>query len=428
MRHLRTPTSLAHVERTRPRAPRGTVYLIVLSTVALATTIGIAGVLLAQSKRRTAQAEFNAAIARANALSAVEYGLQVAQNTASWRASVQPDGTILDRNGSSGRLKLSATDATDSDLADSLSDPVTLTGEGTYGASRQLVRVTLTPSSPPLDALSVGIAVQNTIDFSGSGTTYIRADGGIHSNTSIASSSATILSPVSAVGPITGTGYSVGTTTPAQARQMPDASSVVAMYTSMATVIPYASISGNKIEKVLLSPSSNPWGTTNAAGIYLIDCGDKKIEITNSRFLGTLILVNPKSNSTFAGPCLMESLSQDAPALIVVGDMPFDLGTGTLYELSLMTNFNPSGSPYRGQSNTLAIDSYPTLISGIVYVTGHATVSSALTIEGSLLVGGKLNVSAPLTVRHVPIVNAPIGFGSGSGFTAGSTDWSQAVN
>ena len=411
-----------------PRAARGTVYLIVLSTVALATTIGIAGVLVAQSQRRAAQARFQAAIARANAMSAVEFGLQIAQNTAAWRASIQPDGIALNRASSSGNMKLTVTDPADSNLTNSLSDLVTLTGEGTFGTSLQMVRVKLTPSATPLDSLTPGVTVNGTISFSGSGTTYIRADGGIQSNTSISSATVTIVSPVSAVGAITGTGYSVGSTTPVRARQMPTASSVLAIYAAMATTIPYGSISGNKIDKVLLSPNSNPWGANNAAGVYLINCNNNTIEISKSRVLGTLILVNPKSDSKFEGPCLLESLSQDAPALIVVGNWPFDLGTGTLSELSLSTNFNPTGSAYRGQANALALDSYPTLINGIVYVTGNATISSALTIEGTLLVGGNLSVTAPMTVRHVPVVKAPIGFGVGAGFTAGSTDWSQAVN
>ncbi len=407
------------------QAPRGTVYLIVLSAVALATTIGIAGVLLAQSQRKTAQTKFEAAVARGNAMSAVEYGLQVAQNTAAWRASIPAGGVLLNRAG----FKLTAADPNDANLTNSLNDPVTLTGEGTYGSSLQLVRVKLTPSAVPLDCLTPGVTVDGKLVFAGpGGTMYARADGGFHSNTSIASSSATVLSPVSSVGPITGTTYSTTMTTPAQARQMPTASSVIAIYAAKATTIPYASLNGGEIDGALLTPAFNPWGSANSSGVYLINCAGNQLRVRNSRILGTLVVVNPRSDSSIDGSCLVESTSQDSPALIVQGDMEFAQGTGTVSELTLLANFNPPGSPYRGQTNILTTDSYPSLIGGIVYVTGAATVSAALNIEGTLLVGGTLTINAPLTVRHVQIVNAPIGFGVGAGFTAGSADWSQAVN
>lgn len=406
------------------RIRHGTVYLIVLASVALATTLGVAGVLVAQSQRRTAQARFDAALARANAMSAVEYGLQVAQNTAAWRASVPGDGVALNRAG----MKLTITDPVDGNITNSLAHAVTLTGEGTTGKSTQLVKVKLTPSAVPLDSLSSGVCVDGAISISGpGGTMYVRADGGIHSNTSISSSSATVLAPVSSVGSITGTTYSAGSTTPAQARVMPTPANVLAMYAAMATSIPYASLSSGDFDTKLLSSGSNPWGSTNSSGIYLINCSGNRIRIMNSRILGTLIIVNPRSDSSIKGPCLIESTSKDSPALIVIGSMEFGLATADLAE-PLLVNFNPPGSPYRGQTNILTTDSYPSVIGGIVYVTGDVKISAATNFEGTLLIGGTLAVNAPLTVRHMPVITAPIGFGVGNGFTAGPTDWSQAVN
>ena len=78
-------------------------------------------------------------------------------------------------------------------------------------------------------------------------------------------------------------------------------------------------------------------------------------------------------------------------------------------------NFNPAGSPYQGSTNNDLADSYPSLIKGIVYVSGDAFVTANHPqIDGVLITGDELKVNSgqSLTVTYDPLYlsDPPPGF------------------
>ena len=53
------------------------------------------------------------------------------------------------------------------------------------------------------------------------------------------------------------------------------------------------------MDRVLLSPTSNPYGTPNASGIYIINCNNQNVTIGPCRIVGTLVLLVPGPGRPF---------------------------------------------------------------------------------------------------------------------------------
>lgn len=178
----------------------------------------------------------------------------------------------------------------------------------------------------------------------------------------------------------------------------------------------------------LLSPQNNPFtGVANAAGIYVLSCGGKKIHIRNTRILGTLVVMNPGAGSKIEGsvcwdPTVVLSTSlnlQNLPALITDGPLEIGLDSTPLSEITTGVNFNPSGSPYSGVTDSDLLDTYPSQISGILFSVGDFTLSKYTTINGvvvgmnRVIVNGGTPATTGVTVNHQPLyyyVNPPFGF------------------
>ena len=258
------------------------------------------------------------------------------------------------------------------------------------------------------------------------------SNNGVDTNTGV-----TVNSDVEAVGSITGPGYMGTTTTPVPARTVPMAS-VFDYYIANGTAINFTSIpkvQGKRtIIDVVLSPGNNPYGATDPAGIYVIDCGGAVFKIKYARIIGTLVIINPGANSVIEGEISWEPAVANYPALLIQGGW-FDLATQDtpLDEAARGVNFNPAGSPYQGSTDSDQTDSYPSLIKGIVYVSGDATVrANHLQIDGVFITGDQLKVNSEqsLTVTYDPLYmsNPPPGFSEGNSVsvTPGSWQWDVA--
>jgi len=174
---------------------------------------------------------------------------------------------------------------------------------------------------------------------------------------------------------------------------------------------------------VLFSPTSNPAGTgLNARGIYVIDCNNKRLRLSDSRVLGTLVIINPHTTSEIGPRVSMSPASADLPTLLVDGEMFFQLDDDDLLEWDAERNFNPSGAPYLGETDSDESDRYPSWIRGLTYVSGKAKISQNSAFEGVLWVNGRVQVSGArtLTVRWAPLT-API-----PGFTTASSMFVEA--
>src|SRR5205085_1993061 len=102
-------------------------------------------------------------------------------------------------------------------------------------------------------------------------------------------------------------------------------------------------------------------------------------------------LLNPRNDSYFDNEVLMEPAVANYPVLLVKGSIIFQYDTTLLRENAYGGNFNPPGTPYNGVSNNNQTDTYPSILNGLVYVSGDLNVKSAdLAIAGPLIVGGNL--------------------------------------
>jgi hypothetical protein len=179
---------------------------------------------------------------------------------------------------------------------------------------------------------------------------------------------------------------------------------------------------GRFIYRKVLSPSLNPFGaTTNAEGIYWIDCLGNKIVIERSRILGTLLLVNPGSGSCISdGPISWSPAVAGYPALLVDADNPVEADFSlqatnrSLGEKENGVNYNPSGAAHEnfGQDSDTN-DLYRSEIRGLIAVRDDISFQNRTLVRGQVLVGDDISSSSgELEVDFQPdsLLNPPPGF------------------
>jgi len=213
-------------------------------------------------------------------------------------------------------------------------------------------------------------------------------------------------------------------TIPSPPKAMPDPG-VLALYIDLATEIPFT----GTIEKKVLSPGSNPWGATNPDGVYVIDTEGSDIQIRYSRIHGTLIVILGSGKLFLEEAVLLHSYRADYPALIVDGDLELRLKSD-LYALSESargTNYNPSGTPYEGTSDSDMADVYPNEIRGLVYATGNSTLWETTRVRGTVICKLQATCYDHTEIVYDPalLTNPPPGFASGcqTSVVAGSWLW-----
>jgi hypothetical protein len=276
-----------------------------------------------------------------------------------------------------------------------------------------------------MDSLNYAVAAGGSISIN-SGT--LLTNRVVASNGNIAASGSCFVdADVVADGSISGGRYLGSRTSGAGDRQLPDVNSVFNAYLANATTISYSS-TGGRLNRVLLSPNHNPYGPENPLGIYVIDCGWQTFQIKETRILGTLIILNPKSDSKLQDEVNFAPAVANFPSLMIRGNMNFEYTANPLQESS--TNLNPPGAAYPdlGTDNDTN-DSFPSQISGLVYVSGNLNVRQSATIKGVLIVGGTLtdeswlNVSYDGTFASAP----PPGFAATEQMRPRSGTWAPVV-
>jgi hypothetical protein len=182
----------------------------------------------------------------------------------------------------------------------------------------------------------------------------------------------------SPAGLITGT-----LTTGVDAKAMP-ATDVAERYAAIGTRI---SPEGNELDRRLLGPGVNPFGSPNPLGIYVVRAsGDFRVR--RSRVLGTLVIFVPSgSEVTFEDEVNIQPARPDLPAVIVRGNAEFQFtSAGTpLSELAEDRNFNRVGAPYLGVEDGDRVDVYPSRITGLIHVTGTVDLRNDGAIHGAIL-------------------------------------------
>ena len=159
-------------------------------------------------------------------------------------------------------------------------------------------------------------------------------------------------------------------------------------------------LSAYVMDRVLLSPTSNPYGTPNANGIYIINCNGQTVTIGACRIVGTLVLLGAGSGTTIQGPIVWEPAVTGYPALLSDSSIAISFtGSAGLGEATYGVNFNPTGTPYPfvgGTANSNASDGFPSVINGLVYCGGSLTLpaSTSPTFNGCLVNAGQLVINA----------------------------------
>ncbi len=188
----------------------------------------------------------------------------------------------------------------------------------------------------------------------------------------------------------------------------------------------------------LLSPTKNPYGAPNPEGVYVLDCGGKDVVVSNSRIVGTLLLLNPGSDTTVQGSMNIEPAVTNYPALMTDGSITVALSSTALSETGLGVNFNPVGAAYPYQAgtgtftNATATDSYPSAINGLVYAGDDFVMDANTVIDGGVVVSGKTTLQGTtlqVNYKSVYLNTPPPGFTSGAVYmrpTPGS--WQRSVN
>ncbi|MEM6330410.1 MAG: polymer-forming cytoskeletal protein, partial [Planctomycetota bacterium] len=174
------------------------------------------------------------------------------------------------------------------------------------------------------------------------------------------------------------------------------------------------------ISTVVLSPASNPFGDTNPEGVYYIDCKGQRLNILWSRIVGTLVLLNAGAESGVTAELQWDPAVPNYPALLVDGDFSFDMtglfGNHALWEGTLSKNFNPSGTPYEGNTDSDKIDIYPGWINGLVYVSGKIEINDESYFNGAVVAGEvELNQDATFNYSGSFLASPPPGFSGDAG-------------
>jgi hypothetical protein len=400
---------------------RGSVYVFVLGAAMLIATTGILATTL-QSARLVRQRSMDATVSvDAEHAAAVEYAIETFENDPSgsaWRPFsrlVVNAPAMLGTSGTSHVLSL--TDPADDNLRTvNLVDDVRLRVESTVGASKRATQLTFGFTQTPLSALSNALIRESehngTITVIGTIATAASLpvrdaayDANAQTGVTPAQLSAAILAMNSTV----------------SGEVQEPSSELFAYYRSIGTLITLST--ATTYDEVLFSPTSNPAGTgLNARGIYVIDCANKRLMLSESRVLGTLVIINPHRTSRIGPKVSMSPASADLPTLLVDGEMFFDLEDDDLREWDADRNFNPSGAPYLGETDSDESDRYPSRIRGLTYVSVKAKIGQNSAFEGVLWVNGGVHVSMSrtLTVRWAPLT-API-----PGFTYASSMFVEA--
>lgn len=414
-----------------PYRRRGSIYLAVMAYASLMTVIGLSVLLAVRVKWRVAEGEIDLRRARLHARSAIELGMWMINDNSNWRTLLPSGVWFQDRSIGTGTFTIEGTDPDDADLANSVFHPLLLTGTGVDGAARHKTQVRLEAIIKPFGCLGVALHAGDDLNFA---TAWLMSDQTISANDIIDSVNSTIDGNVEAVKAIIGSTYTGTTTTDIEPRTMPTAAAFD-YYLANGTAIAISSIPANangaRLTQVVLSPASNPFGAeTNAEGIYVVDCQGTNIEIKLSRIVGTLVLLNPGADSIIRQSMSWEPAIANYPALLVRGSMIIELDAASLDEASLGVNFNPVGTSYDGNEDTILDDAYASRIRGLVYVSEDLATLGSSAFKGSVVVGRRLYATGTLdlTYESKAYDNPPPGFIEVPRMQIVDGSWKQVVD
>lgn len=424
----------SHAPTTVPsRCRRGYLYVAVMMVSLMVSIMGFTAIRMAGSGMRVADEHADNQEAKLLARAAVEFGKNRVDQVGSWRSTFTSGGWSPPVPYGKGSFVWRLVDE-DGNLADDPTDSVWVEGTGTVRGATYTERVRLIANGPALSCLGASLCTNANLSVG----SFVRftTDQFLHGNGNVSSSGAGALieGDVRAAGTASGT-ISGAATSSVPPRTLPG-SDAAHFYRDHGTWIDVDDLPHNLgspiIDRAVLAPDLNPFGGgTNAEGIYVIDCRGESLTISDSRIVGTLVLLNPGSCRT-SSSVHWDAAVPHYPALLVQGNFTFAHQLATnLSESSQGVNFNPAGAPYQGVADSDQSDSYPSRIRGLVHVSGtltYAALSPASKVCGAVVAGAVVsNSNAEFDYSDVHLNHPPPGFRDGTSMVVSPSSWQRVV-
>jgi hypothetical protein len=354
----------------QPANARGFVMVFVLGAVMLITLLAVGAVAVNRVRLQSVTVSSNGAHTSADAQSALELGmhlLSIDPNGFAWRDD--PNFAVSGTFGTNAwSVKLE--DTVDTDLRSGDNTSLTMHAIASNDVAAKGWSVDLVPTNQPMTALNHALVVTGS-----RATPVLRSIEGTEYNSTVYRPSDVTWSDAAPFSMTTPSGLLI-----------PD-NSVIQSWMQQATTVDIDTIPSRTAEKRVLAPGLNPWGTSNAKGIYVIDCKNKVLTFQDMRVYGTLIIVNPAAGSIIRR-CNIEA-PPGQPALLVRGNITVESGHSLLSEDAIDRNLNPTGAPHLASTDKDESDKYPVVICGLVYIFGNVTPTS-MYVHGSMIVDGNI--------------------------------------
>lgn len=399
------------------RAPRrsGSVYVLVVLTVAITSVLGLSALSLATSRVQLETTELDLLHARLDAVSAVELGLASAntQATAGLTVADALSDTVAKTLDIDLATKVTSEDPftyTDQEGNTQAADGYSswITGTGAHGSAiwieqAQIRRDEGRPLAPlsyaihAREAVAIGSAAELTVSGSAlSSDSAIQIAGRVKADLSAPAFSITGSHAGDAEKQSSGVGVL-------------HRDALDRLRTEAERITHTGSISGHLLTRKVNSISRN----TDSEAIYLIETNGSDLLIEQTRIAATLLIDASRGGTVRIGKAVRIEPNLDGmPSLIVLGNARLEGTSTTLSELT--RNLNPADAPFDGVSDTDTTDSYQTGLFGLIHVIGNLEIAGDTRLYGSLHVDGRLTVTAGETqVTHDPAIlkNIPRGTG-----------------
>ena len=294
-------------------------------------------------------------------------------NDANWRTTYTSGTPYGPFTLGDGEFTVTITDE-DGDLTDSMIDSVTVTSVATYKGSTRTVSAVLSP--PPHEAMMYLTYVWHDLHFRlapriyGDVCSQHKVD--LHDSAPDFRGDIYAFSPDDVDDPLDDDDTDIIPITTEPAMPSIDADWFISRGSAMS---PPESGGVLRITDKRITPNSNPYGFSNANGIYYIDANGDDVEFRRC-YIEATIVITRADKVFFEDGIVHRPAFPHLPALVVIGK---DGGKGTVeYDLDLNLSESTSHVDFNGDGDTS--DVFAPSVSGVVYAT---KLIKALQTDGS---------------------------------------------
>ena len=381
---------------------RGSLYFLTLASALILVALVLGTVSIIMQFRQYSRTSFQGELAQHYAQHGINHALFFTNIEPNWRNMLTSGIWLQDIAVDQATYTVEGIDTVDGDLATGANDPILFISTATVDGVSRSVQVQVTQETTPHELFNYAVAAGGNIDINN----HARINGNITTNIDVDKTGADtwIFGDVEAVGIITETNNVSGTITEgADPKDFPDYNAIFTYYQAHATPIAYTPL----IEDKLISHINNPYGPVNPDGLYKINCANQKIVIKDCRIVGTLVLINPKSDSTIEAAINWQPARPDYPALIIDGIFTIKPDKD-LDEAQRNTDFSLPAESGAGSIT----DVYPNEIRGLIYSNNTLVVDKDFTLQGTIISDGMVDLKSNAAVTYDPSIldNPPPGF------------------